>query len=473
MQKNNEKDINKNSDLNFESKYDFSMPEVVDVKTDRGLNAQTVRAISNFKKEPDWMLKFRLKSYEIFKNYKMPNWGVDLSAIDFDDIVYFLRATKKQERSWDDLPQEIKETYDKIGVPEHEKEWLAGVSAQYESEVVYESIQKELTSQGVIFCDMDTALKKYPEIVEKYFSKLIPPSDNKFAALNSAVWSGGSFVYVPEGVHVKMPLQAYFRINTERFGQFERTLIIADKNSSVHYMEGCTAPIYSTNSLHSAVVEIFALEGAKVRYSTVQNWSTNIFNLVTKRARAEKNATVEWVDCNIGSGITMKYPAVILSGEGASGKVLSIAMASKNQNQDTGAKMIHLASNTSSNVIAKSISKDGGISTYRGLISVSKGAKNVKNFVQCDALLFDDISESNTFPTIKNSEKSALLEHEATVESIGQEKLFALLRLGLKESEARGLLVNGFLEEVTKEIPFEYSVELHKLVNMEMEGSIG
>ncbi len=463
-----------NTDLDFDSNHSFSMPELSNtVKTDRGLDLETVQAISNYKKEPKWMTDFRLNSYNIFTKYKMPTWGVDLSALDFDDITYFLKATKKQANSWDDLPIEIKETYERIGVPEHERNWLAGVSAQYESEVVYESVQKELTKQGVIFCDMDTALKKYPEIVKKYFSKLIPPSDNKFAALNSAVWSGGSFVYIPEGVHVKMPLQAYFRINTERFGQFERTLIIAEKNSSVHYMEGCTAPIYSTNSLHSAVVEIFALEGATVRYTTVQNWSTNIINLVTKRARAEKNATVEWVDCNIGSGITMKYPAVILAGEGANGKVLSIAIASKNQNQDTGAKMIHLASNTSSSVISKSISKDGGISSYRGLTFIKKGAKNAHNFVQCDALLFDDESESNTFPTIKNFEKTSKTEHEATVENVGNEKLFALMRLGLKESEARGMLVNGFLEEVTKEIPFEYSVELYKLVNMEMEGSIG
>ena len=467
----NKKDLEK--ELDFEYKHGFSMPEVSCVKTDRGLNEKIVKEISTYKKEPSWMTNFRLESYEIFKNFKMPDWGVDLSDIDFDDIVYFLRATPKQERSWDDLPDEIKETYDKIGVPEHEKKWLAGVSAQYESEVVYESIQKELTSQGVIFCDMDTAVRKYPELVQKYFSKLIPPSDNKFAALNSAVWSGGSFVYVPKGVKVKMPLQAYFRINTERFGQFERTLIIADEDSQVHYMEGCTAPIYSTNSLHSAVVEIFALKNAKVKYSTVQNWSTNIFNLVTKRARALEGASVEWVDCNIGSGITMKYPAVILAGKKASGKVLSIAMASKNQIQDAGAKMIHLAPETTSTIISKSLSKKGGVSNYRGLVQIAPGAKRAKNFVQCDALLFDDISQSNTYPTIKNFEQTATTEHEATVESIDEEKLFMLTRLGINEQVARGLIVNGFLKEITDEIPFEYSVELYRLINLEMEDTIG
>ncbi len=454
-------------------KHSFAMPEVFDVKTDRGLDTETVSAISAYKKEAKWMRDFRLKSYETFKEKDMPKWGADLSVIDFDDIVYFLRATKNQERSWEDLPPEIKETYDRIGVPEHEKNWLAGVSAQYESEVVYESVQKELTKQGVIFCDMDTAIKKYPKLVKKYFSKVIPPSDNKFAALNSAVWSGGSFVYVPKGVTVSMPLQAYFRINTERFGQFERTLIIAEEGSNVHYMEGCTAPIYSTNSLHSAVVEVVALKNATVRYTTVQNWSNNIFNLVTKRAIAHEGARVEWIDCNIGSGITMKYPAVHLIGEGASGEVLSIAMAGKGQVQDAGAKMLHLAPNTTSRVISKSIARNSGTSSYRGLVHINKGAKGSKSYVQCDALLLDDISESDTFPTINVHEKNTQTEHEASVEKIDAAKLFTLMSRGLNEAQARGMIVNGFIDEVTKEIPLEYSLELYRLINMEMEDSIG
>jgi len=454
-------------------KHSFAMPEVFDVKTDRGLDTETVSAISAYKKEATWMRDFRLKSYKTFLEKPMPQWGADLSVIDFDDIVYFLRATKNQERSWEDLPPEIKETYDRIGVPEHEKNWLAGVSAQYESEVVYESVQKELTKQGVIFCDMDTAIKKYPKLVKKYFATIIPPSDNKFAALNSAVWSGGSFVYVPKGVTVSMPLQAYFRINTERFGQFERTLIIAEEGSSVHYMEGCTAPIYSTNSLHSAVVEVIAHKNATVRYTTVQNWSNNIFNLVTKRAIAHEGARVEWIDCNIGSGITMKYPAVHLVGEGASGEVLSIAMAGKGQIQDAGAKMLHLAPNTTSRVISKSIARNTGTSSYRGLVHINKGAKGSKSYVQCDALLLDDVSESDTFPTINVFEQDTQTEHEASVEKIDAAKLFTLMSRGLNEAQARGMIVNGFIDEVTKEIPLEYSLELYRLINMEMEDSIG
>jgi len=463
----------KKKNLDFDYKYGFAMPETSVAKTKRGLNKKVVRDISAYKKEAVWMRDFRLSAYDLFKKMKMPQWGADISAIDFDDMIYFLRATEKREQLWDDLPDEIKETYDKIGVPEHEKEWLAGVSAQYESEVVYESMNKALTKQGVIFCDMDTAVKKYPKMVQKYFSTLIPPSDNKFAALNSAVWSGGSFVYVPKGVHVSLPLQAYFRINTERFGQFERTLIIADEGSSVHYIEGCTAPVYSTDSLHSAVVEVFALKNAKVRYTTVQNWSNNVYNLVTKRAEAREGATVEWVDCNIGSGVTMKYPAVHLSGRGARGEVLSIALAGKGQTQDAGAKMVHLAPDTTSRVISKSIAKDGGKSSYRGLVFMSPKAKGAKSFVQCDALLFDDRSQSNTYPTMNTSAPNATIEHEATVERIGDEKMFALMSRGLSETEARSLIVNGFIDEVTREIPLEYSIELYRLINMEMENSIG
>jgi Fe-S cluster assembly protein SufB len=453
--------------------HDFAMPEVASATIPRGLTWQTVEEIAAIKNEPDWMRAARLAAYKIFTQKKLPAWGPDLSGIKFDDILYYLRATKQQEKSWDDLPQEIKDTYDRIGVPEHEKKWLAGVSAQYESEVVYESVQKELTKQGVIFCDMDTAVRKYPDIVQKYFGTLIPAADNTFAALNSAVWSGGSFVYVPKGVKVTMPLQAYFRINTERFGQFERTLIIADEGSDVHYMEGCTAPTYATASLHAAVVEVFALDGAHVRYTTVQNWSSNVYNLVTKRARADKNASVEWVDCNIGSGVTMKYPAVHLSGEHARGDVLSIAIAGKDQHQDTGAKMIHLAPHTTSRVISKSISKDGGQSSYRGLVHVAPSAHESTSFVQCDALLADDHSRSDTYPTIKVLNTHSSVAHEASVERLHNEQIFFLQSRGLSESVARGLMVNGFIAPVAKEIPMEYAIELYRLINMEMEDSVG
>jgi len=466
------KDTVKN-DLDFNRRHDFAMPEVSVAKVKRGIDADIVQSISDYKKEAKWMQKFRQKSYKIFTKKNLPTWGPSLSNINFDDIIYFLRATDKQEQSWDDLPDEIKETYDKIGVPKHEKKWLAGVSAQYESEVVYESLSKELDAQGVIFCDMDTAVKKHPDIVKKYFSKLIPPTDNKFAALNSAVWSGGSFIYVPKGVHVKLPLQAYFRINAERFGQFERTLIIADEGSSVHYIEGCTAPAYSTQSLHAAVVEIFVEKNAKVRYTTIQNWSTNIYNLVTKRARAMEGATMEWIDCNIGSGITMKYPAVILAGDGARGSVLSMALAGKDQILDAGAKMIHLAPNTTSHILSKSISQNGGVSNYRGLIKATSSAKNAKSYTQCDALLLDDDSESNTYPTLDTQNDSAVVSHEASIESIDEEKLFYMMSRGLSEVQARSMMVNGFIEKITKEIPLEYSVELYRLINLEMERSIG
>lgn len=453
--------------------YDFAMPEISVHKTKRGINADIVTSISNYKKEAQWMREFRLRSYEIFTQKKLPSWGPSLTKINFDDMIYFLRATDHQEKKWDDLPDEIKETYDRIGVPEHEKKWLAGVSAQYESEVVYESMTKELREQGVIFCDMDTAVHTYPEIVKKYFSKLIPPTDNKFAALNSAVWSGGSFVYIPKGVHVKMPLQAYFRINAERFGQFERTLIIADEGSSVHYIEGCTAPAYSTESLHAAVVEIFALKNAKIRYTTIQNWSTNIYNLVTKRAKAEAGATMEWIDCNIGSGTTMKYPAVILAGPGARGNVISMALANKGQRLDTGAKMIHLAPQTHSNIISKSISIGGGVANYRGLIQVSGHADHAKNHTQCDAMLLDDLSQSNTYPTMDIKNNTAHISHEASIENLDPDKLFYFMSRGLTEAQARGMMINGFIEKITKEIPLEYSVELYRLINLEMEKSIG
>jgi Fe-S cluster assembly protein SufB len=405
--------------------------------------------------------------------YRCPTWGADLSPIDFGAITYYLRATDTQSKTWEELPPEIKETYDRIGVPEAEKKFLAGVSAQYESEVVYESIEKTLSALGVIFCDMDTAVRKYPKLVREYFGTLIPAHDNKFAALNSAVWSGGSFVYVPRGVKVELPLQAYFRINSEAFGQFERTLIIAEEGSSVHYVEGCTAPIYRSSSLHSAVVEIFVKKNARVRYTTVQNWSKNIYNLVTKRARAEENATMEWIDCNIGSGVTMKYPAVYLAGRGARGEVLSIAYAGSGQHQDAGAKMVHLAPDTTSRIVSKSISKDGGRTSYRGLVHIGRGATRAKSSVVCDALLLDEHSRSDTYPTMRVSESSAQVEHEATVEKISADKLFYLQSRGIKKSDAEGLLVNGFLDPVVKEIPLEYSIELTRLMQLEMEGSVG
>ena len=460
-------------DLQFDYKYGFSMPENYAYKAKKGLDAGVVEGISKMKGEPEWMTQFRLKAYEIFLKKPMPTWGADLSKINFDEIYYYVKPTEKQVNSWEDLPPEIKETYDRIGVPEAEKKFLAGVSAQYESEVVYESINKELNRLGVIFCDMDTAVKKYPEIVKEYFGTLIPAADNKFAALNSAVWSGGSFVYVPKGVHVTLPLQAYFRINSEKFGQFERTLIIAEPGSNVHYVEGCTAPIYTSDSLHSAVVEIFVKEGARVRYTTVQNWSKNVYNLVTKRAKAEKNAFMEWIDCNIGSQITMKYPSVYLMGEGARGEVLSIAFAGDGQVQDAGAKMLHFAPNTSSRIVSKSISKDGGRTSYRGLVQVYPGAKNSSVFVSCDALLLDEQSRSDTYPYMKIKENDVAIQHEATVEKLGDEKLFYLMSRGISKTDAEGLLVNGFIEPVAREIPLEYSIELNRLINLEMAGSVG
>lgn len=464
--------INKNS-LNFDTRFGFSMPEVSEHKTVRGLTEETVLDISRAKDEPDWMREFRLKSYEIFKKKKLPTWGPDLSGIDFGDITYYLKATKTRSESWDELPAEIKETYDRIGVPEAEKKYLSGVSAQYESEVVYESVNRELERLGVIFCDMDTAVKKHPELVRKYFGTLIPPTDNMFAALNSAVWSGGSFVYVPKGVRVDLPLQAYFRINAERFGQFERTLIIADEGSFVHYTEGCTAPVYSTDSLHAAVVEVFALKNARVRYTTVQNWSNNIYNLVTKRAQAGEDAIMEWVDCNIGSKVTMKYPSVYLVGKGAHGDMLSIAIAGAKQIQDAGSKMYHLAPDTTSRVLSKSISKNGGQTSYRGVVHIGGNAARATTSVTCDAMMFDSDSRSDTYPAITVDRGDAIVEHEATMERIGEEKRFAIESRGVSREDAESLLVNGFIEPVSKEIPMEYSIELNRLIRYEMSKKIG
>lgn len=449
------------------------MPEVHTFKARKGIDEQVIKQISAMKVEPSWMTEFRLKSFKVFLEKKMPDWGADLSKIDFDDIYYYIKPIEGQTDAWEKLPKEIKETYDRIGVPEAEKKFLSGVSAQYESEVVYESINKLLTKQGVIFCDMDTAVRKYPEVVREYFGTLIPPHDNKFAALNSAVWSGGSFVYVPKGVHVQLPLQAYFRINAERFGQFERTLIIAEEGSSVHYIEGCTAPIYTTNSLHAAVVEIFVKKNARVRYTTVQNWSKNVYNLVTKRAKAQENAIMEWIDCNIGSQVTMKYPSVYLMGEGARGEVLSIAFAGADQHQDAGAKMLHFAPHTSSRIVSKSISKDSGRTSYRGLVQVFPGAKESSVYVSCDALILDEKSRSDTYPSMRIKENDVTVQHEATVEKLGEEKLFYLMSRGMSKTEAEGLLVNGFIDPVAKEIPLEYSIELNRLIKLEMAGSVG
>lgn len=454
-------------------KYGFSEPENYVYKAKKGLNEQIVRIISEMKKEPTWMRNFRLKSYEIFLGKPMPNWGADLSKIDFNDIFYYIKPNNKTEKSWDDVPKEVKDTYDKLGIPEAEKEYLGGVKAQYESEVVYGSLQKRYSDMGIIFCGMDEALKKYPEMVEEYFGKLIPPSDNKFAALNSAVWSGGSFVYVPKNIKVDLPLQAYFRINSANMGQFERTLIIVDEGAYVHYVEGCTAPIYSTDSLHSAVVEVFVKKGGRCRYTTIQNWSTNVYNLVTKRARVEENGIMEWVDGNLGSKITMKYPAVFLVGRKAHGEILSVAVAGKGQYLDAGGKCIHLAPETTSRIISKSISMKGGQSSYRGLVQIAPGAKNARSKVVCDALIMDGKSRSDTYPTNKIMESESILEHEATVSKVGEEQLFYLMSRGFDEHEAEAMVVNGFIEPIVKELPMEYSIELNRLIQLQMEGSIG
>jgi Fe-S cluster assembly protein SufB len=444
-------------------------------KSAKGLNREIVERISSMKNEPEWMLNFRLKAYETFRSKPMPEWGDKalLEEINFDDIHYFVKAGDRAEISWDDVPADIKKTFDRLGIPEAERKFLSGVSAQYESEVVYHSVREDLAKDGVIFCDMDTALREHPEIVEKYLATVIPVADNKFAALNSSVWSGGSFVYVPPGVEVKSPLQAYFRINTENMGQFERTLIIADKGSKVHYIEGCTAPQFSTASLHSAVVELIAMEGSSIRYTTIQNWYRNIFNLVTKRAVAHKNATVEWVDGNIGSRLTMKYPAIYLMGEGARGEILSMAFAGEGQHQDAGAKVIHAAPHTTSVVTNKSVSAHGGKTTYRGLVEIFPGAVGAKTRVKCDALIMDERSSSDTKPTMKIDEQKATVEHEASVSKIGEEQLFYAMSRGLSEADATAMIVNGFFDFFVKELPMEYAVELNRLVKMEMEGSVG
>ena len=440
----------------------------------RGLDEQVVREISTLKGEPEWMLAKRLKAYEIFERKPMPTWGIDLSPLDMDAVKYYVRSTDRPASSWDDLPEDIKSTYDRIGIPEAERERLvSGVAAQYESEVVYHQIRGDLEEQGVIFLDTDTALKEHPELVREYFGTVIPAGDNKFAALNTAVWSGGSFIYVPKGVHVEIPLQAYFRINTENMGQFERTLIIADEDSYVHYVEGCTAPIYSTDSLHAAIVEIVVKKNARVRYTTIQNWSNNVYNLVTQRATCAEGATMEWVDGNIGSKRNMKYPAVFLMGPHARGEALSIAFAGEGQHQDTGAKMIHMAPHTSSHIVSKSISRGGGRSGYRGLVQILKNARHSKSNVLCDALLVDEISRSDTYPYVDVRTDDVEMGHEATVSKVSADQLFYLMQRGLTETEAMATIVRGFVEPIARELPMEYALELNRLIELQMENSVG
>ena len=440
----------------------------------RGLNEDVVRDISAKKGEPEWMLNQRLKALNIFDKKPVPTWGADLSGIDFDQIKYYVKSTEEQAQTWEDLPDDIKATYDKLGIPEAEKQRLvAGVAAQYESEVVYHQIREDLESQGVIFVDTDTALRDYPELFKEYFGTVIPAGDNKFSALNSAVWSGGSFIYVPKGVHVDIPLQAYFRINTENMGQFERTLIIVDEDAYVHYVEGCTAPIYKSDSLHSAVVEIIVKKGGRCRYTTIQNWSSNVYNLVTKRTKVEEGGTMEWVDGNIGSKVTMKYPAVWMTGPYAKGEVLSVAFAGENQFQDTGAKMTHMAPHTSSNIVSKSVARAGGRAAYRGLVQVNQNAHHSTSNVECDALLVDNISRSDTYPYNDIRNDHVTLGHEATVSQVSEEQLFYLMSRGIAEEEAMAMIVRGFVEPIAKELPMEYALELNRLIELQMEGSVG
>jgi len=442
-------------------------------ETKRGLTRDTVEEISRFKEEPEWMLQYRLRAYDHFLKRTMPTWTEGLTDIDFDKIVYYRKPSEREEKSWDDVPEQIKKTFEKLGIPEAERKFLAGVGAQYDSEVVYHSVREELSNIGVVFMGTDQALKEHPEIFRKYFGTVVPAEDNKFAALNAAVWSGGSFVYVPKGVEVPLPLQAYFRINGENTGQFERTLIVVDEGAKVHYIEGCTAPIYATDSLHAAVVEVVALAGSKVRYTTIQNWSNDVYNLVTKRAHAYARSTVEWVDANTGSKKTVKYPAIYLRGEGATAEVISVAVAGRGQHQDTGAKAVHLAPNTTSRIVSKSVSKDGGRATYRGQLKVSPGATGVTASVRCDALMLDDQSRSDTYPYIDINEDDTTMTHEATVGKVSAEQVFYLMSRGLTENEATNLIVQGFLEVFTKELPMEYAIEFNRLVKLEMEGSLG
>ncbi|MEV6487412.1 Fe-S cluster assembly protein SufB [Actinoplanes sp. NPDC051633] len=454
--------------------YGWADADTAGATAQRGLSEAVVRNISALKNEPQWMLDLRLKGLRLFDRKPMPNWGADLTGIDFQNIKYFVRSTEKQAATWDDLPADIKSTYDKLGIPEAEKQRLvSGVAAQYESEVVYHKIREDLEEQGVLFLDTDTALREHEDVFKEYFGTVIPVGDNKFAALNTSVWSGGSFIYVPKGVHVEIPLQAYFRINTENMGQFERTLIIVDEGAYVHYVEGCTAPIYSSDSLHSAVVEIIVKKNARCRYTTIQNWSNNVYNLVTKRATCEEGATMEWVDGNIGSKVTMKYPAVYMTGPHAKGEVLSVAMAGEGQHQDAGAKMVHAAPHTSSSIISKSIARGGGRTSYRGLVQVLDGSHHSASTVKCDALLVDTISRSDTYPYVDIREDDVSMGHEATVSKISEDQLFYLMSRGLTEDEAMAMIVRGFIEPIAKELPMEYALELNRLIELQMEGAVG
>ncbi|MBK8867018.1 MAG: Fe-S cluster assembly protein SufB [Actinomycetales bacterium] len=454
--------------------YGWSDTDTAGATARRGLSEDVVRNISALKDEPQWMLDLRLRSLKLFDRKPMPTWGSDLTGIHFDNIKYFVRSTEKQATTWDELPEDIKNTYDRLGIPEAEKQRLiAGVAAQYESEVVYHQIREDLEQKGVIFVDTDTGLREYPELFQEYFTTVIPAGDNKFASLNTAVWSGGSFIYVPKGVHVDIPLQAYFRINTENMGQFERTLIIADEGSYVHYVEGCTAPIYKSDSLHSAVVEIIVKKNARVRYTTIQNWSNNVYNLVTKRATCDEGATMEWIDGNIGSKVTMKYPAVYLLGRHAKGETLSIAFAGEGQHQDAGAKMVHAAPDTSSTIVSKSVARGGGRTSYRGLIQINEGAHGSKSTVRCDALLVDTISRSDTYPYVDVREDDVQMGHEATVSKVSDDQLFYLMSRGMTEEEAMAMIVRGFVEPIARELPMEYALELNRLIELQMEGAVG
>lgn len=454
-------------------KYGFRDPETYVFKSRKGLDQDVVKQISYMKGEPEWMLEFRLKALEHFLKRPMPTWGGDISNLNLDDIYYYVKPTEAEGKSWDDVPETIKQTFDKLGIPEAEQKFLAGVGAQYESEMVYHSIQEELERQGVIFLSIEDGLRKHPDLFRQYFSTVVPIEDNKFAALNSAVWSGGSFVYVPPGVKVNLPLQAYFRLNVANIGQFERSLIIADEGAQVHYVEGCTAPQYTTDSFHSGVIEIVVKKGARVRYTTIQNWSNNVYNLVTQRAIVEEGGTMEWVDANLGSKLTMKYPSCYLMGPGAHGEILSMAFAGKGQHQDTGGKIIHFAPHTSSKIVSKSISKDNGRASYRGLLKVYKNAEDVKSNVVCDALLLDDHSRSDTYPYIEIDNQDVNIGHEASVSKVGEEQLFYLMSRGLSEEEATTMIVSGFIEPMVKELPMEYAIEMNRLIQLQMEGSIG
>ena len=459
---------------NYETKFGFHDTEAAFFKSNRGLSTDLINMISDMKDEPQWMREFRLNALERFNASEDPTWGSELlKGIDFDNIHYFVRATDRDESSWEDVPEYIRNTFDKLGIPEAEKKFLGGVGAQYDSEVVYHNIREDLGKLGVIFLGTDQALKEYPEIFKEYFGTIVPPGDNRYASLNSAVWSGGSFIYVPKGVKVDVPLQAYFRINTENMGQFERTLIICDEGSQMHYVEGCTAPTYSSDSLHSAVVEIVVKKGARCRYTTIQNWSNNVYNLVTKRAVAYENAVMEWVDGNLGSKLTTKFPSVYLMGEGAHGEILSLAFAGAGQHQDAGGKIVHAASNTTSTIISKSLSKDGGRTSYRGLLKVYEGCENVKSNVRCDALLIDETSRSDTYPTMEIDASDVHIQHEAYVSKLGEDQLFYLMSRGMSEEAAAKMIVNGFVEPIVKELPMEYAVELNRLIELQMEGAIG